>query len=97
MRFTNLDADAQASLLHAQLLGKVREDHKALRRGTRQNVLLEDWFWVYKVTYEDDEVYVAINRDADKSYTPPAGYVDVMGHCTGGNVPSQRACVFVAP
>jgi len=97
MRFGGLSADEQASLLHAQLLGKAREEHEALRRGTRQNVLLEDWFWVYRVTYEDDEVYVAINRDGPKSYAPPAGYVDVLGHCAGDNVPSQRACVFVAP
>lgn len=96
MRFSGLSGDEQASLTHAQKLGKVREEHIALRRGVREHVVVEDWYWVFKVSYQDDEVYVVINRDADKTWTPPAGYSDVMGHCQGGHVPSQTACVFVA-
>jgi neopullulanase len=96
MRFDGLSGDEQASLLHAQKLGKVREEHVALRRGTREHVVVEDWYWVFKVSYESDEVYVVLNRDADKIWTPPAGYGDVMGNCQGDNVPSQTACVFVS-
>ena len=95
MVFTGLSADQQSSLDNMRKVGKVREEHKALRRGTRQTVVVEDWFWVYKVTYEDDEVYVAINRDADKTYAPPAGFNDALGHCSGGVVPTQSTCVFV--
>ncbi|MBL9023385.1 MAG: hypothetical protein JNL21_14390 [Myxococcales bacterium] len=96
-RFTGLSADEQTSLESAQKAGKAREAHKALRRGTRENVVLEDWFWVYKVTFEDDTVYVALNRDADKTWAPPAGYTDVLGNCTGSTVPFMSSCIFVAP
>jgi glycosidase len=96
-RFTGLSADEQASLLNAQKAGKVREEHKALRRGYRETEVIEDWFWVYKATHEDDVVYVAINRDGDKSYSPPAGYTDALGNCSGGMVPSLSSCIFVSP
>ena len=63
--------------------------------------MLEDWFWVYRLTYEgavdglpDDEVYVAINRDADKQWSPPPGYGDLLGNCQGGTVPSLSSCIF---
>lgn len=95
-RFGGLTADEQASLDHARTLGLLREEHVALRRGSRETVVLEPYFWVYRVEHEGDVVYVALNRDADKSWDPPAGYVDALGHCDGGNVPSQRSCVFVA-
>ncbi|MEM6292541.1 MAG: alpha-amylase family glycosyl hydrolase [Myxococcota bacterium] len=94
-RFDGLSGDEQASLQNAQRVGRVREDHVALRRGTRQTVVLEDFFWVYRVTYEDDEVYVALNRDSNRSWEPPAGFTDVLGNCANGNVPSQRSCIFV--
>jgi glycosidase len=94
-RFSGLSGDEQASLENAQLVGRLREEHPALRRGARETEVVEDYFWVYRVEHEDDVVYVAINRDADKSWDPPAGYVDALGNCEGGNVPSQRSCVFV--
>ncbi len=43
----------------------------------------------------DDEVYVAINRDADRSWDPPEGYVDGLGNCSEGTVPSLSSCIFV--
>ena len=95
MVFSNLSADEQASLENARRLGKAREAHKALRRGSRQSVVVEDWFWIYKVTYQDDEVYVAINRDDNKTWNPPAGFTDVLGNCAGGAVPILSSCVFV--
>jgi hypothetical protein len=76
-------------------LGLLRETHAALRRGKRTTEVVEDYFWVYKVSDESDVLYVVLNRDADKSYTPPAGYVDALGNCSGGKVPSQTSCVFV--
>jgi glycosidase len=94
-RFEGLSGDEQASLAHAQRVGRLRDEHPALRRGTRETVEVEDYFWVYRAEHEGDVVYVAINRDEDKSWDPPAGFVDALGNCDGGNVPSQRSCVFV--
>jgi len=94
-RFDGLSTDELTSLENAQLLGQIREEHVALRRGTRTTEVVESFFWVYRVEHDGDVVYVAINRDADKSWDPPAGYVDALGNCEGGTVPSMRSCVFV--
>lgn len=99
-KFEGLSPDEQASLDNVRIAGLLREDHPALRRGLRQVVVLEDWFWVYRLTYQgedgvDDEVFVALNRDADKAWSPPPGYVDALGNCAGGAVPSMRSCIFV--
>lgn len=95
MVFTGLSADQQASLDNVRKVGKLREQHEALRRGSREHVTVEPWYWVYKVSHGSDVVYVAINRDADKSYTPPSGYTDGVGNCSAGKVPSLSTCVFV--
>ncbi len=87
MHFTGLTAEEQKSLDNVRKAGLLREAHPALRRGTRSTVVVEDWFWVYQVTYGDDTVYVAINRDDNKQWSPPAGYVDGLGNCSGGVVP----------
>ena len=76
-------------------IGPLRAEHSALRRGTRTNVVVEDWFWVYKVSDETEDVYVAINRDNTKTWSPPAGYVDGLGNCSGGAVPVLTSCIFV--
>ena len=95
MRFDGLSAEERASLEHVQELGRLREESVALRRGTREHVLVEDWFWVFSVSHAGETVYVAINRDADKSWSPPAGYTDALGNCSGGTVPVLSSCVFV--
>ncbi|MCX4241574.1 alpha-amylase family glycosyl hydrolase [Paraliomyxa miuraensis] len=94
-RFTGLSGDEQDSLENARMVGLLREEHPALRRGTRQTEYVEPYFWVYRVEHQGDVVYVAINRDSDKSWEPPGGYVDALGNCSGGTVPSERSCVFV--
>jgi glycosidase len=94
-RFTGLSAEEQRSLDNVRKAGSLRAAHPALRRGTRTTVHLEDWFWVYKVTYEDDEVYVAINRDDNRPWAPPSGFVDGLGNCSGGIVPILSSCIFV--
>jgi len=96
-RFTGLSVEEQRTLANVQQAGKARADHEALRRGTRTTVWLEDWFWVYKVTSNNDEVYVAINRDNTKQWSPPSGFVDVLGNCSGGQVPILTSCIFVKP
>jgi glycosidase len=95
-RFDDLTGPEQESLQNAQILGRTREEFVALRRGTRDTVVLEDFFWIYRVSHPaGDDVYVALNRDSNRSWDPPAGYVDVLGNCSGGNVPSGQSCVFV--
>jgi glycosidase len=94
-RFDSLSPQEIESLENAQILGRTREEHVALRRGSRETVVIQDYFWVYRVSGEGDEVYVAINRDAAQSWDPPAGFTDVLGNCSGGNVPSGASCVFV--
>jgi glycosidase len=94
-RFTGLSTEELKSLDHVRKVGLLREQHPALRRGTRSTEYLEDWFWVYKVTYDSDVVYVAINRDADRNWSPPSGFVDALGNCSGGVVPILSSCVFV--
>lgn len=95
-RFDGLSGAEQDSLQHAQLVGQAREAHVALRRGSRETVVLEDFFWVYRVSHDDDEVYVALNRDSAQTWEPPAGFSDLLGNCTGGNVPSGLSCIFVS-
>jgi glycosidase len=96
-RFTGLTLAEQASLANIKKAGKLRLQHPALRRGTRTNVVVEDWFWIFKTTYGNDEVYVAINRDADKQWSPPPGFVDGLGNCSNGRVPILNTCIFVRP
>jgi glycosidase len=94
-RFTGLSLEEQRSLDNAKKAGMLRAQHPALRRGTRTNVLVEDWFWIYKVSDGTEDVYVAINRDNTKSWSPPAGYVDGLGNCSGGTIPVLTSCIFV--
>jgi glycosidase len=96
-RFTGLSAAEQQSLANIKQAGTLRSQHSALRHGDRKHVVLEDWFWVFKLTHETDEVYVAINRDNDKQWSPPPGFVDGLQTCSNGIVPSLRACIFVRP
>ncbi|MEM9075027.1 MAG: alpha-amylase family glycosyl hydrolase [Myxococcota bacterium] len=95
-RFDGLSVEEQASLDHMRAVGQIREAQVALRRGTRTHVVVEDWFWVFEVSHAGETVYVAINRDNDKTWAPPAGYVDALGNCRDGVVPVLTSCVFVA-
>jgi len=94
-RFDGLSAEERASLEHAQQLGVLREAQVALRRGTRTHEVVEDWFWVFRVSHDGEDVYVAINRDDDKTWSPPPGFVDALGNCSDGRVPILSSCVFV--
>jgi glycosidase len=96
-RFEGLNQTEKDSLETVRKAGRLREQHPALRRGKRESVTVEDFFWVYKLTHETDVVYVVLNRDTQKSYAPPAGYADGLGHCTGGIVPAETGCIFVKP
>ena len=98
MKFAEIDGlsgDEAATLAHVQKVGLLRSAHPALRRGSRSIEQADNDFWAYKVTYENDEVYVAINRGGDRSYNPPAGFSDGLGNCSGGSVPAVSSCIFV--
>ena len=96
MEFSGLSSERQTSLHNAQCAGSARAASQALRRGERATVVVEDYFWVYSVSYTGaDTAYVVLNRDTARSYTPPTGYTDVLGNCTGGNVPTNSSCIFL--
>jgi glycosidase len=94
-RFSGLSTAEQQSLANIQKAGTLRMQHPAMRRGVRSHVVVEDWYWVFKLTYADDEVYVAINRDNNKQWSPPPGFVDGLGNCSNGVVPILSTCIFV--
>src|SRR5690606_9167559 len=53
-RFSGLSGDEQDSLENARILGLLREEHPALRRGARTTEVVESYFWVYRVEHEGD-------------------------------------------
>lgn len=98
MKFKEIDgltADEEATLEHVKKVGLLREAHAPLRRGTRTTEQVDNDFWVYKVSYQGEDVYVALNRGGNQSYTPPSAYSDALGNCSAGNVPSATSCIFV--
>lgn len=62
MQWSGLTADQQ--WLHERLkrLGKIREQHPALRRGWRRTINVSHETWVYAMTGEGETIYVAVNR-----------------------------------
>jgi glycosidase len=81
---------------------KIRQDHPALRRGTRARLEASDNLWVYSMTARGDVVYVAINRgDSDETArTLPSGALTELlegGTVNGPNVtiPARQTRIFV--
>jgi glycosidase len=69
-------------------LAKMRSEHPATRRGTRQTLGVAGDVFVYKMTAAGDTVFVALNRgDAPQNAVnlPAGGYVDLV---TGATVSS---------
>jgi glycosidase len=97
MKFTGLRSEQQKTLELAQKIGALRKDYIALRRGKRTTLQWEEnKFWVFKLEYKNNTVFVAINgtggNKTAKNIT--SGYTDKTGYCTGTTVPSGKACVF---
>jgi glycosidase len=66
-------------------LAKIRHEHLALRRGTRQTIGVSYDALVYKMTAAGDTVFVALNRGDTQQGAPslPAGnYVDLISGAT---------------
>jgi glycosidase len=97
MQFTGLRSDQQQTLQFAQSIGSLRKDYIALRRGKRTTLQWEDErFWVFKLEYGNETVFVAINATGGNKTANniTSGYTDKTGSCSGTTVPSGKACVF---
>jgi glycosidase len=67
------------------VLAKIRHDHAATRRGTRQTIGVSTDAFLYKMTSAGDTVFVALNRGDAQQPAPnlPAGnYVDLISGAT---------------
>jgi len=100
MKFGNLTEDEKIALNNISILGKTRAEQRAITHGLRSTILGADdenpHFWVYKMSEKNSsDVYVAINLDIIKQWTPPAGYDDVLGNCKNSEVQAMSSCVFV--
>jgi glycosidase len=85
------------------LLGRIRADHGALRRGDRTTLGASNDVLVYKLETAGDIVFVVLNRADSAQSAPglPAGsYRDLLTDATVGSsmqVPPRTALVLVAP
>lgn len=70
MQWAGLDANQQWLQTRLKRLGKIREAHPALRRGTRTTINVGNDTWLYSMRSTEETVYVAINRgDASTTLT----------------------------
>ena len=96
-RFTGLSADERAP-------DEPREGRHRYARNTRRSAAASGRTSSSRTgsgctssRHESDEVYVAINRDDNKQWSPPPGFVDGLGNCSNGVVPILTSCIFVKP
>ncbi len=97
MKFSGLTSDQQATLQFARTIGALRSKYIALRRGKRTTLQFEeDKFWVFKLEYNNETVYVAINGLGNNKTANniPSGYTDQTGYCSGTTVPGGKTCIF---
>ncbi|MBK8252882.1 MAG: hypothetical protein IPK82_09460 [Polyangiaceae bacterium] len=89
-------------LNHIKKLGKIRADHVALRRGSRQTLAVTNDTITYKMTSGAETVYVVINR-ADSSQSagglPSGSFTDVLTNAAVSgpsvNVPARSGMILV--
>ncbi len=97
VKFSGLSAEQQKTLDVAQKIGALRQKYIALRRGKRTTLQFEDnKFWVFKLEYNGETVYVAINGTGGNKTANniPTSHTDKTGFCSNTSVPSGMACVF---
>jgi hypothetical protein len=75
------------SWLHDQLaaLAKLRAQHPATRRGTRQTLGVTTDTWVYEMQAAGDQIYVALNRSdtaQNAAGLPDGTYLDLVAGTT---------------
>lgn len=62
MQWSGYSAGQTKLLDHLKLLGKIRAEHPALRRGSRQTLNVTNDTITYKMTSAEETVYVVVNR-----------------------------------
>lgn len=103
MQWTGHTAGQQKLLAHVKKLTAIRAAHPALRRGTRTTLSSSADTLAYKMSYNADTVYVAINRsDSPKSVggLPSGNFGDELsgGSFAGPSVtvPARSSLVLLA-
>jgi glycosidase len=103
MTFTGWSADQTRLKERIGRLATIRNQHPALRRGTRTTLTTDNDLWFWKTSVPGDEVWVAINRgDTDRTITNlPPGTLDELvtgSTVTAGTatVPARQTRIFVA-
>lgn len=64
MPFSGWNPEQQRTYDHLARLGKLRREHSALRRGSRETLHMSNdgLLWIYRMTHGEDAVVVALNR-----------------------------------
>lgn len=101
MIFSGLSADQTKLKDRVSRLGKIRQDHPALRRGTRTNITLDNDLWFFKVSTTGDTLYLAINRgDTDRTISglPGGSLMELVTStsATGPNatIPARQTRIY---
>jgi len=106
-----LNDHQKATLKNVEILGKTRQEHPALRYGTRTERWLNDKFLVYSSQYQNDVVLVAFNKNdyefATSVYVASAGLQGTLENIFTGqklsvengyiniSVPANSAFIYV--
>ena len=102
MQWSGLSANQEALRTHLSKLGAIRQNHEALRHGTRTTLSVSNDVLVYEMVSGTDTVYVAINRgDSTQSATglPASAMQELLsGQVETGpsvSLPPRSAKLFV--
>ncbi len=101
MQWSGYSAGQSMLLAHLKKLTQVRAKHPALRKGNRKPVAATQNLLAYAMSYQGDEVLVAINRgDAPETLSVQGALVDALsGAAASGSVTvkPRSSVVLVAP
>jgi glycosidase len=103
MQWSGLSAGQSVLLAHVEKLGAIRNAHPALRKGTRTTLSVTADTLAYRVQYNADTVYVALNRsDSSQSVgSLPSGNLEdqLTGTTLSGptlSLPARSSLVLLA-
>lgn len=82
MKFDGLNEQQGLTLAFVQKLGKIREEHSALRRGKRQNIDAYEKSWMYTMSDDTETILVGISGTGEaQTYTVPnngKGWINLL-------------------